>query len=94
MRARTRQRHTQKREVVYDVVRDEAGWAVVRGGGGYRERLPTREAAVTRACEICRQLAPARVRILGAESASLSPPSATEEIVYERSPRPATRALS
>jgi len=66
-------------EAVYDVVRAAAGWAVVRAGGGYREELPTQEAARRRACEICSQLAPAKVRVHGDSDAGSAP---LEEIVY------------
>jgi hypothetical protein len=79
MRPNRSRRERSNSEVVYDVVRASTGWAVVRANGGYREELTTREAALGRACEICRQLAPAKVRLHDDDDPDGAP---LEEIVY------------
>jgi hypothetical protein len=79
MRPNRSKRERINSEAVYDVVRTSGGWAVVRANGGYREDFPTREAALGRACEICRQLAPAKVRLHDDDDPGSAP---LEEVVY------------
>jgi hypothetical protein len=75
MRPNRRKREDRETEAVYEVLQAGDRWAVVRSMGGYEERFATREEAQARACEICRQLAPARVLIR-------DPTAAREEIVF------------
>jgi hypothetical protein len=76
MGSRSRKARQASKETVYEVVPKEEGWWVIRQQGGYRQVFSEEEAALQRACQICRQLAPSRVRVLDPSG------SLVQEVVY------------
>jgi hypothetical protein len=63
MRLQRRKASHDKAERIYEVIPTDAGWRLLRKRGGYRADFGSRSAAVERGMEICRQLAPARLRV-------------------------------
>jgi hypothetical protein len=76
MRLQRRKASQEEAERIYEVIPTDAGWRLIRQRGGYRAEFGSRSEAIERGTEICRQLAPARLRVRNPRG------EVTEEVLF------------